>query len=132
MLMQIFGRKRKPREVINGLGQPGALVWERKPLPSAGAMQYAFETYGTPVYDFALGNGATYIRKPFNPTSPAFWAEFTAPILSNPPINTFQGQFATQPLVDPNTALALGIVGEGSIPPDAYNAIPSAAPVLSP
>lgn len=108
------------------------MTWERKELPNAGAMQYAYETYGTPVYDFVIGNGATFVRRPLRETTPALWAHFTAPITGNPPSNVFQGQFATQPLVDPNTAQALGLTVAGAIPPGAYNTIPPQGPALAP
>jgi hypothetical protein len=127
----LFHSKRSHADVRIG-ANVFKLLWERKTLPDAGAMQYAFETYGTPVYDFVLGNGATFIRRPLVETQPALQVVFAAPIISNPPINTFQGQFATQPLMNPNDAQALGITVDGSVPPDAYNLIPPAGPVLSP
>jgi hypothetical protein len=130
-MFQIWHRKRKHEEILGGLAAGGMLVWERKKLPDAGAGQYAFETYGTPVYDFALGNGATFIRHPLVATQPALWANYTAPILSNPPSNIFQGQFATQPLMDPNTAVALGVTVQNAIPADNYNLIPPEGPAIS-
>jgi hypothetical protein len=131
-LLQIWHRKRKPREIYSSAVAGGVLAWEKKSLPSGGATTYAFETYGTPIYDFVNGNGATYIRNPLLETQPAQWANFTVPVVPNPPLNTFQGQFATQPLVDPNTAQALGLTGDGAIPPGAYNAMPVAGIGLSP
>ena len=110
----------------------GRFVWQRRRLPSAGAEQYAFETYGTPVYDFALGNGATFVRKPLKETQPAQWQNFTWPILANPPLNVFQGQIATQPLMDPNTAVALGIAQSGAIPEGPYSVLQPAAPEFAP
>jgi hypothetical protein len=53
-------------------------------------------------------------------------------VLGNPPLNTFQGQIATQPLMDPSTSQALGITVQGSIPQGAYNTIPPAGPTLAP
>jgi len=132
-MMNILHRARRAHEVIrSAFVGGGQLTWERKELPNAGAMQYAFETYGTPRYDFVIGNGATFIRRPLRETQPAMWANFTAPVLANPPLNTFQGQFATQPLVDPNTAQALGLTVAGAIPPGAYNMIPAQGPTLAP
>jgi hypothetical protein len=128
-LIQIFHKKRKPHQVQIGGAGP---TWERKSLPGAGAQQYAYETYGTPLYDFALGNGATFIRRPLLETQPASWANFATPIVANPPQNIFQGQFATQPLMDPNTAVGLGLTVDGAIPPDSYNLMPSFAPTLAP
>lgn len=125
-MLSIFHKRRKPREIDTGI-TGGHLVWERRELPGAGAGQYSFETYGTPVYDFALGNGATFIRRPFRETSPFGWAKFTAPVLPNPPSNIFQGQWATQPLVDPNTAVALNLTVDGAISPDAYNTVQPAS-----
>lgn len=129
-MLHIFNRRRKHIEKIGNAIY--SLVWERKRLPDAGAGQYAFESYGTPTYDFALGNGATFVRFPLQETQPARWANFVSPIIANPPQNIFQGQFATQPLMNPTTADALAITGPGSVPPDAYNAIPPQAPVFSP
>lgn len=127
--LQIFHHKRKPKQVqVSGAGY----VWEKKPTLGVGTGGYAFETYGTPIYDFALGNGATFVRRPFMVTQPASWVNYSMPILSNPPSNIFQGQFATQPLMDPNTAVGLGLSVDGAIPPDSYNLIPSAAPTLGP
>jgi len=131
-VFKIWHRKRTPKEIISSAVAGGNLTWVKKPLPSGGATTYAFETYGTPVYDFVIGNGATFIRRPLIETQPAMWANFTAPILPNPPTNIFQGQFATQGLVDPNTANALGLTVDGAIPPGAYNIIPPAAPSLAP
>lgn len=131
-MMNIFHRKRIPEEIKSSAVAGGVLTWERKELPNAGAMQYAFETYGTPAYSFLLGNGANFIQRPLRETQPAMWANFTVPILPNPPQNIFQGQFATQPLVDPNTAQALGLAGQGTIPPGAYNVIPAQGPALAP
>ncbi len=129
-MFAIWHRLRKPTEKIGNAVFP--LVWERKPLPDAGAMQYAFESYGTPTYDFALGNGATFIRRPLIETQPAAWANFAWPVQPNPPLNTYQGQFATQPLMNPNDAAALNLTVEGAIPPDAYNLLPAQGPVLAP
>jgi hypothetical protein len=131
-MLDIWHRKRTHKEVVGGAAAGGRLTWVRRKLPDAGAGQYAFETYGTPIYDFALGNGATFIRHPLVETQPAMWANNTAPVLPNPPANLFQGQFATQPLMNPNTAQALGLTVAGAIPADSYNLIPPAAPSLSP
>lgn len=131
-MFQLWHKGKKHKVVAIGAKALGQLVWRRTVLPDAGAEQYAFETYGTPLYDFALGNGATFIRRPLLETQPAQWATFTAPILANPPLNTFQGQFVTQPLMNPNTALAYGVIQEGSVPADAYNAVAPASLGLSP
>lgn len=131
-MFDIWHRARTLKEkVFGGAAAGGRLTWERKELPDAGAGQYAFETYGTPVYDFALGNGATFVRHPLVETQPALWVNAAYPILSNPPDNVFQGQFATQPLMDPNTAVALGVTVQDAIPPDAYNAIPPEGPAIA-
>jgi hypothetical protein len=132
-MFKIFHSGSKKRDVVAiGAKALGALVWRHTRLPDAGAEQYAFETYGTPLYDFALGNGATFIRRPLVETQPAQWASYAWPILANPPINTYQGQIATQPLMNPNTAEALSLTVNGAIPPDAYNLIPAQGPVLAP
>lgn len=130
--MSIFHRKQHGADLIRKTknNAPYPLVWQRKELPDAGAGQYAFETYGTPTYDFALGNGATFIRKPLRATSPAQWQKFTWPILL--PSNNYQGQFATQPLMDPNSAIAAGFMSPGNVPPDAYNQIPPSGLVIAP
>lgn len=131
-MFNIFHKEKKHKIVAVGQAALGKFVWRRTRLPDAGAQQYAFETYGTPKYDFALGNGATFIRRPLRETTPANWQTFVWPVQPNPPINTFQGQIATQPLMNPNTALAAGVIGEGSVPPDSYNAIPSGGLGLAP
>ena len=131
MTWKIFKGGKKNRHVnVGQRGLAADMTWVYRPLPGAGAGQYAYETYGTPTYDFALGNGATFVRKPLKETQPAFWVNNQWPILSSS--NLFQGQFATQPLLDPNTAVALGITVQDAIPPDSYNLLPAQGPVLGP
>lgn len=131
-MFDIWHRCQRAKEVVGAAVAGGRLTWVRRELPNAGAGQYAFETYGTPVYDFVNGNGATFIRRPLRETQPAMWANFTVPVVPNPPMNTFQGQIATQPLIDPNSAQALGLTVPGAIPPGAYNVIPPTGPALAP
>jgi hypothetical protein len=134
-MIQLFHRKRSKQQVLAGIRptaqQPWKLTFEFKPLPGAGAEQYAFETLELPPYP-VMGNSAGSVKKPLRETSPASYQLQTAVLIGNPPSGTFQGQFVTQPLMDPNTAIALGITVPGSIPPGAYNTLPATGPVTAP
>ena len=132
-MFKIWHKKRSSKDVAASAHNSSAVIaFVYKKLPDAGAEQYAYETYGTPIYDFALGNGATFVRRPLRETFPALWANFTSPVVANPPLNTFQGQFATQPLLDPNTAVALGLTVEVAISPGAYNVLSPQGPTIAP
>lgn len=127
-MFNIFHRQRKPRDVF--VGKQHEFVWEKRPLPSAGANSYAFLTQGLPVTSIARGN--ILVTNPLRETFPGSYAKQTAVLVGNPPFGYFQGQFVTQPLMNPNQASALGIADPNALPPGAYNAIPTAAPVLAP
>jgi len=131
-MFQIFHRKGKPRQKFRVFtrGAPLPLVWERRKLPDAGAMQYAFDTYGTVTYDRALGDGATFFRRPLHATFPALWVNNQWPIQDAGAV--IQGQIATQPLLDPNSAVAIGAITPDSVPPEAYNILPVSGPTLAP
>lgn len=133
-MFKLFHRRQHPRKKYKFFahGEPLPLLFERKILPDAGAMQYAFETYGTPTYDRAKGDAATHVRFPLRETFPALWINYQFPILANPPGNYFQGQFATQPLLDPNSAVAIGALTPDVVPPEAYNILPATGPTLAP
>jgi len=107
------------------------LTWERRELPGAGAQQYAFETYAVPRYP-VYGNSGGNVQRPLRETSPGSYQLQTAVLVGNPPSGVFQGQIITQPLMDPNTSLALGITQAGSVTPGAYNTLPAQGPTLAP
>jgi hypothetical protein len=121
----------KKRGKITTLGTQGhsRLTWERKELPGAGAGQYAWETYGLPPYA-RFGFGNINVQNPLRETFPASYVFQAVGIVGNPPSSILQGQFITQPLMDPDTAVNIGIVTAGAINPGP-NAISSASPVLS-
>ena len=127
-MFNIFHSKRTPRDVF--VGDKREFVFERRELPSAGAGQYAFLSQGLPLY--AWHGWGIPVEKPLQETFPASYAQQTAPIVGVPPSGYFQGQFTTQPLMDPNTATNLGVVSPNVLPLGAYNALPSGAPQLSP
>jgi hypothetical protein len=118
-MFRIFNQKRGPAERISdasaGAFTPKGLTWEHKPLPGQGAMQYSWETYGLPgVARFGFGN--INVTNPLRETSPFGIAMQTVPQVGGPYAGAFQGQFVTQPLMDPNNAAALGIVTPNSQP----------------
>jgi len=106
------------------------LTWERKELPGAGAGQYAWETYGLPAYP-VFGYSGAHVQNPLRETFPASYVFQSVGIVGVPPVSISQGQFITQPLMDPDLAANVGIVTPGSINPGP-NAIMSASPVLAP
>lgn len=104
------------------------LTWQKTDLPDAGAQQYAWETLGLPPYaPFGFGN--IHVTNPLKETFPASYVFQSVGIVGNPPKSLVQGQFVTQPLLDPNAAVAMGIVSPGAIQP-APNSISNSAPVL--
>jgi hypothetical protein len=125
---QIF----KQQSAIQKLGRRGheRLTWEKKELPGAGAGQYAWETLGLPIYP-VFGRGNINVQAPLNETFPGTYMFQAVGIVGIPPQGILQGQFTTQPLIDPNAAQAIGIVAPGSIP-IGPNAIINGAPVLGP
>lgn len=126
---RIFTRKQTAIEKL-GRGGHERLTWEFKPLPGAGAGQYAWETFGLPQYS-RFGFGNIPVTNPLRETFPAAYAFQTAGLVGIPPQGLLQGQFVTQPLLDPNQATALGIVAPGSIT-TGPNSIVNGAPILNP
>jgi hypothetical protein len=124
----IFGT-RSPKEKLGTDGH-SKLTWERKALPGAGAGQYAWETYGLPPYP-PYGQGNINVQAPLRETFPAVYVFQAVPTVGIPPKGLLQGQFVTQPLVDPNEAQSLGVVAPGALN-SGPNAILNGAPVLSP
>lgn len=125
-------RIRHKQGEITKLGTSGhsRLTWERKELPGAGAGQYAWETYGLPpCAQFGFGN--IQVQNPLRETFPASYVFQAVGVVGNPPSSILQGQFITQPLMDPDTAANVGVVTPGAINPGP-NAIVSSAPVLAP
>jgi len=129
-MFDIFHTKRQPRHVIKDIGGHHKFVLERRDLPSAGAQQYAFLSQGLPLY--AVSRGNILVTNPLHETFPAAYAQYAVGLIGNPPSGYFQGQFTTQPLMNPNQANALGIIEPGQLPPGAYNSIPTGAPTLAP
>jgi hypothetical protein len=116
MSFKIFHRKRKPAELKRlGVHDGYHLTWEKKELPGSGAQQYAWETYGLPPYP-RFGNGNIHVTNPLRETSPASYTFQAVGIVGSPPQGQLQGQFVTQPLMDPTVAEYAGIVLPGVIP----------------
>lgn len=106
------------------------LTWEKKVLPDAvGAGNYAFETYGQPA-SAPFGFGNINVQNPSRATAPASYVFQAVPIVGIPPRGMLQGQFVTQPLMDPNHAQRLGVILPGAIV--ATNAISRGGPALAP
>lgn len=107
------------------------LTWEKKVLPDAvGAGNYAWETYGQPP-NARFGFGNIQVQNQSRVTQPANYVFQSVGIVGIPPFGILQGQFVTQPLMDPNEAQLRGIVQPGAIA-KAPNAIAGVSPVLAP
>lgn len=127
---RIHHKKRTGAETRLGVRDGYHLTWEKKELPGAGAGQYAWETFGLPPYaPFGFGN--INVQNPSNATQPASYVFQAVGVVGNPPQGFVQGQFVTQPLMDPNVAVAIGIVAAGAIPAPP-NMISSNSPILGP
>jgi hypothetical protein len=122
--------RRTPKDELK-LGTRGhsKLTWEKKELPGAGAGQYAWETYGLPPYP-VFGYSGAHVENPLSETFPASYVFQSVGIVGVPPVSIVQGQFITQPLMDPSSAASIGIVSPGAIAPGP-NAITNSSPVLS-
>lgn len=125
---RIFHRTRTPKEVL-GTAHNYHLTWEKQELPGAGAQQYSWETYGLPPYA-RFGFGNINVTNPLRETAPASYVFQSVGVVGIPPAGMLQGQFITQPLMDPDTAANIGIVLPGSVTP-APNSISNSAPILS-
>ena len=113
--MMIWHSKRKAHQLREGVKGGSHLTWEKKQLPGAGAGQYAWETYGLPVYaQFGFGN--MRVTNPLRETFPAQYTFQNVGIVGVPPTSIVQGQFTTQPLMDPTSAQLAGIVIPGAVP----------------
>lgn len=124
---RVHHKKRKP--VRMGMHDGYHLTWERKELPGAGAGQYAWETYGLPPYA-RFGFGNINVQNPLKETFPASYVFQAVGLVGNPPSSIVQGQFITQPLMDPNTSEALGLTLPGAV--NAPNAVvTNASPSLT-
>jgi len=96
-----------------GVGAPYHQAWEFRPLPGAGAAQWAWETLALPMYT-PIGAG-TRNRRQFlgsgsNPTYVAVQGITLAPLGGTPVGGDLTGQFVTQPLYDLQQAEMSGIV----------------------
>lgn len=127
----VHHKKRAPRELKKlGVAEHYRMTFERKELPGAGAQQYAFETLGLPAYP-TFGYSGSHVTNPLRETFPASYVFQAVGIVGNPPASIVQGQFITQPLMDPSTAEQRGVVLPGAIR-GGPNAINSASPILAP
>lgn len=99
---------------ITRKGQGYHLTWEKRDLPDAGAGQYSWETLGLPPYA-PYGFGNINVTNPLRETFPASYVFQAVGIVGNPPKSIVQGQFTTQPLMDPSNAVNNGIVAPGAI-----------------
>lgn len=123
-------RHPKPGKITKlGIADHYRLTWERKELPGAGAGQYAWETYGLPPYA-RFGFGNIQVQNPLKETFPASYHMQAVGIVGNPPKSIVQGQFVTQPLMDPDVAANIGVVLPGAVNAGP-NAITNSSPLLS-
>jgi hypothetical protein len=126
----IHHQKRTPKHLTKlGTADHYRMTFEKKELPGAGAGQYAFETLGLPAYP-AFGYSGAHVEKPLRETQPASYVFQSVGLVGNPPTSIVQGQFITQPLMDPTTAANIGLVSPGAVNPGP-NAIANPSPILS-
>lgn len=128
----LFHKPRQRKEVL-GIDDDAhyLLTWERKTMPSPGAMNYAWETYGLPAYG-RDGRGNIHVERQSYVSGPANYVFQSVGVVGVPPAGILQGQFVTQPLMDPDAAVASGFVLPGALLNSAPNVIDKGAPVLSP
>ena len=113
-----FGKKERasddPLAGASGFGKRYAQVWEYRPLPGAGAQQYAWETLVLPLYS-AIGWGQA-VTLPMRATDPTMSQKkgITLTTIGNPGI--LHGQFVSQPLMSEADAAALGITTQQTNP----------------
>jgi len=124
---RVHHEKRKP-VTRKGVRDGYHLTWEKQTLPDAGAGQYSWETYGLPPFA-VYGRGNINVTNPLKATFPAAYVFQSVGVVGNPPSSIVQGQFITQPLLDPNTAAMMGIVEPGAIAASP-NSISNSSPVL--
>lgn len=124
--------ERRSKKALTKLGTADhyRMTFEKKELPGAGAQQYAFETLGLPAYP-VFGYSGAHVENPLRETFPASYVFQAVGLVGNPPLSISQGQFITQPLMDPSTAASTGIVLPGVITPGP-NAISNSGPILAP
>ena len=130
-MLNIWHRKRKPNEHGEikryGVHDGYHLTWQKRELPGAGAGQYSWETYGLPQYA-RDGFGNIHVEQPLRETFPGAYTFQNVGIVGIPPAGQLQGQFVTQPLMDPTSAEQSGIVLPGVIPNSvSYNTIVNGA-----
>ncbi len=110
-----------------GYGAPYHQVHERMTLPTAGADQYRWETLALPLYTpGGMGWGQAW-STPRRATDPALLAVkgVTLTTIGNPGI--LHGQLMTQPVLDTNEALRMGILAPEGSTPTVFNQIPTGA-----
>lgn len=126
MGVKIYSTPRDSRQQWADLSDTSLLAFEFKPLPGAGAGQYAWETLGLPVYP-VYGRGNLNVVNPSFVSSPFGYAYHAVGLVGIPPTGILQGQFATQPLMDPDQAMASGVTTQ-QVPnaptAGAFNSIP--------
>ncbi|MDE2020302.1 MAG: hypothetical protein KGJ13_08210 [Patescibacteria group bacterium] len=127
----VHHERRTPKQLSKlGTKDHYRMTFERKELPGAGAGQYAFETLGLPAYP-TFGYSGAHVTNPLRETFPASYVFQAVGLVGNPPASIVQGQFITQPLMDPTTAINAGVVLPGAIV-GGPNSITNASPVLAP
>lgn len=104
-----------------GIGAPLHLAWEFRPLPGAGALQWAFETLQLPMYT-PIGAGTRNRRQFFTNSGVmvALQGITLVPLGGSPIEGTLTGQFVTSPLLDVQQA------ENSSIQSPAYQSRPNA------
>lgn len=112
----------------SGFGAPYHQAWEFRPLPGAGANQWAWETLALPMYT-PIGAGTRNKRQFFTNmgTMVAVQGVVLTDLAGAPVGGDLTGQFVTQPLLDVTQAEASGIQTPAySAAPNAFE-FPSAA-----
>lgn len=118
----LFGHPRHERGHIGAAGDAGfgatyKQAWEFRPLPGAGALQYAWQTLALPLYT-PIGAGVRNQRQfrgtQSAPVMVAVQGTTLAPIQGTPIIGEQTGQFTQAPLLDIQQAEDYGFVSQSN------------------
>jgi hypothetical protein len=96
----------------NGFGAPYKQAWEYRPLPGAGAQQWAWTTLALPRYTpigWGVRNKRQLAATASCPVMVAFQGATISPVQGSPVMGQQTGQFVTQPLLDVTIAEQNGL-----------------------
>ena len=107
-----------------GFGAPLHIAFERRELPGAGALQYAFETLALPMYTPIGWGVANKSEIRTSDSSPTVYQQQTIGIESLAYNGNLSGQFVQEPLVNTNDATNAGLLVQ-NYPPVGVNELPT-------